>query len=507
MANLTVESQIERAKIQGMLSNWRLTPATFAYKITGGSWIPKKHLLLISTKIATAVAQGNGRLIVSMPPRHGKSELCSVHTPCWFLEKYPEKRVILSSYGADLSVGFSRRVRDTFMNKDNFDLLKTRLEGAKSVDQFLTDKGGGMYSMGVGGPITGRGADLLLIDDYIKEIKEALSPSQRQYLWDWFATTAFTRLEPNATVVIIATRWHSDDLIGRVLKNMVGHGWDYIEIPAIAEKNDPIGREVGQPLFPERYSLKALRERKAVLGNAYFQAIYQQKPVDETNKIADASWLQIVKAVPDIQGFQSARCWDLASSEEGGDFTVGVKVMYHKDTDRMWITDIRRGQWSPGQVEKAVAAFAQLDGKDCTVIIEREPGSSGKLLEEAYTNRVLKGYRVIPVTTSSHKVVRAQPFLAAAENGKIYVVEGDWNKEFLQEFDMFPGGFGTFDDQVDAAGSAYAKLSGKKAFSASWGRQKDTTNHNYASRVNIKNTRAAFQKLGGKSATRVTFGR
>ena len=145
-----------------------------------------------------------------------------------------------------------------------------------------------MVSVGLGGAITGRGADVLLIDDYIKEIKEALSTTTREYIWNWFTTTAFTRLEPGGTCIIIATRWHHDDLIGRILKHNPGGAWDYIHIPAEAMENDLLGRAVGEPLFPERYPIEVLRERKAVLGSFFYNALYQQIPENPEAAITDA---------------------------------------------------------------------------------------------------------------------------------------------------------------------------------------------------------------------------
>src|SRR5690606_9588289 len=154
-----------------------------------------------------------------MPPRHGKSEFLSVNTPIWFLEKFAHKRVILASYGADLAAEFSLKVRDTFQNTENRHLLNTRLRKDKQrVDDFKTTDGGGMVAAGIGGTITGKGADLLLIDDYVKNAEEALSKTVKEKIWNWFLSTAFTRLEPNATVIILATRWDKGDLIGMVLE-------------------------------------------------------------------------------------------------------------------------------------------------------------------------------------------------------------------------------------------------------------------------------------------------
>ncbi|KAH0542672.1 hypothetical protein GP486_008622, partial [Trichoglossum hirsutum] len=341
-----------------------------------------------------------------------------------------------------------------FTNENNFGLLRTRLmQGAKKVDAFSTEHGGSMYAMGVGGPITGRGADVLLIDDYIKEIKEALSPAQRQYIWDWFTTTARTRLEPGGTVIIVATRWHSDDLIGRICTNMMHQGWDYIEIPAIATQEhcnlegglDIFGRHVGDALFPARYPIADLLELQDTLGSIFFSALFQQKPVDQTNKIADRTWIKIATEVTRYnEPLTFARAWDLAATKDGGDFTCGIHFVYNKQRDVGIYTDMQRGQLSAQQAETLVKRTAEEDGIDTKIYIEVEPGSSGKALFEHYRINVLPGYTVIPVPSTKAKVVRAQPMLAAAEAGKLSFLQGPWNEAALREFDSFPG---EFDDQ------------------------------------------------------------
>jgi hypothetical protein len=256
----------DRRIISQVQKNWKLTPATLAYRISRQQWIPAKHLQYISLRVAQAIARGNGRIIISAPPRHGKSQLTSIYVPTWILEQFPNYKVILAGYGADLATGFSRQVRDIFTDEDNHGLLKTRIrQDAKRVEAFLVEgHTGGMYAVGLGGAITGRGAHVLLIDDYIKEIKEALSPAYRDYIWNWFVTTAYTRLEPGGTCIIIATRWHSDDLIGRLLATEgttdTGGKWEYIELPAIAEEGDMLGRKVGEALFPDRYPISALED-------------------------------------------------------------------------------------------------------------------------------------------------------------------------------------------------------------------------------------------------------
>lgn len=461
MSSMTIHDQELVAKIAG---NWKLTPATFAHKLSRGRWIPAQWLLYVSQLIAQAIAEGNGRIIISAPPRHGKSELIDVYTPAWVLENFPWMSVILASYGAELSEGFGRRTRDLII--DNEDLLTARIRrDASRVGDFKTEQGGAMFSVGLGGAITGRGAHVLLIDDYIKEIKEALSQTYRDYIWNWFTTTAYTRLEPGGTCIIIATRWHSDDLIGRILKAFPGQ-WTNIVLPAIAEQNDLLGRKPGEPLFAERYPIKVLMERLEVLGSGFFQALFQQRPLDEAKKLSDGAWLKIVDIIPATK-LRLRRVWDLAATEGGGDYTVGTLCGYDDLTGHFYILNVKRGQLSPKQVEELVLKTAIEDGTQVEIDIEQEPGSSGKALVEDYTIRILPEFKVEGVPVVKNKILRAQPLLAAAEMGKVFLFAAAWNQRFVQEFDVFPG---EYDDQVDTAAAGYTKMAGKKLYSATWGR-------------------------------------
>lgn len=508
--DVDLNNPLIKEQLNRVLADWRLTPATFAHRISRGKWIAKDHLAYISMKIAQGVARGGARIIISAPPRHGKSQLASIYTPAWVLERYPNKQVILASYGAELAVGFGRQVRDIFTDSENQGLLKVRLRrDTQKVAAFLTDHGGGMYSVGMGGAITGRGAHVLLIDDYIKELKEALSPAYRDTIYNWFTTVAFTRLEPGGSCIIIATRWHSDDLIGRLLTNFPGQ-WEYIELPAQAYEDDILGRAPGEPLFPERYPTERLTELKETLGSLFYEALFQQRPVDESKKISDGSWLKIIpyadyEYVAKRHHMKHARVWDLAATEDGGDYTAGTLVAYDKDMSNFYILDVKRGQWGPKEVETHVYDTAQLDGLDIPVYIEQEPGSAGKSLVEHYAANVLKDFSVKPVPTTTKKVIRAQPFLAAAEHGKVYLVEGKWNNAFVKEFDTFPG---AFDDQVDTAAAGYTQLSGKKAFSASWGR---STSGRTANSNRIKREQGKLFKTSRPRSNRLvrgaTFGR
>ncbi len=447
---------------------WRLTPATTAIKLSNGWWSPTKHLLYISTIIATAISRGNARIIVSMPPRHGKSELLSVWTPIWYLDHHPDDHVILTSYGSDLATGFGRRVRDTI--RERTDILRVRVRHDSSrVDSFLTTGRGGMYSVGIGGPITGRGANLLLVDDYLKNAKDAASETIRNANFDWFISTAFTRLEPQGSVVILATRWNIDDLIGRLKKRPETGNWLVIELPGIAETNDPIGRKPGESLWPERYSLDALQSIKNTLGTYFWQSLYQQRPIPGGTNVANESWFPVIDILPHRSRLHKVRYWDLAATADGGDYTSGTLISEDVETGLFYVEDIRRFQKSPASVETMIRTTANFDGRDVKVLIEQEPGASGKSLVDHYVRDVLKEFTVDGRRATGDKFVKAQSFLAAAEAGKVRLLRGSWNEGFIDEILIFPGG--DHDDQVDSTCGAYNDLIDKRPRAGTWGRE------------------------------------
>lgn len=457
-------------EVESLLSGggWRLTPATTAVKLSEGWWKATKHLLYISTIIATAISRGDARIIVSMPPRHGKSELLSVWTPIWYLDHNPDDHVILTSYGADLATGFGRRVRDTIRARD--DILNVRIrQDSRRVDSFLTTGRGGMFSVGIGGPVTGRGANLLLVDDYLKNAKDSTSESIRSDIFEWFISTAFTRLEPGGSVIILATRWNIDDLIGRLKKRPETGKWLVIELPALAEKNDPLGRLPGESLWPERYSLESLQAIKNTLGTYFWQSLYQQRPIPGGTNVASEGWFPVIDILPHRSRLHKLRYWDLASTADGGDYTSGTEMSEDIETGIFYVEDIRRAQKSPAAVEMLVQNTAEHDGRDVKVIIEQEPGASGKSLVDHFVRNVLKEFTVDGRRASGDKFVRAQPFLAAAEAGKVRLLRGSWNQGFIDEILVFPEGEN--DDQVDSTCGAFNELIAKRPKAGTWGRE------------------------------------
>ncbi len=464
-------SHTDQQRLQAALKEgWRLTPATLATKITNGRWIAARHLLYISTIVATEVAKGGARIILTMPFRHGKSEFLSINTPIWFLEKWPEKYVMNITYGLELATDFSLRVRDTFLDPDLQHLLRTRLNHRKMrADRFLTTAGGGLTAAGIGGPIVGRGADLMLIDDYIKNAEEAMSKGAHKKIFEWFKSTAYTRLEPNASLIVLATRWDFKDLIALLQTELPHENWTTINLPAIAEINDPLGREVGEALWPERYDEVALERIKKTLGSYWWAAECQQNPKASMSGADLGSKLKIVSEseLPPLAELKTLRIWDLAATEGGGDYTAGAKMARQRDTGRIYITDMQRKQKSPGNVKKMVNACAEGDGHGVKIWMEQEPGSSGKTVITDY-EKFLKGYAFEGEKATGPIEVRASPLIAAIEAGNVYVMKADWNENLKDELDGFPDADN--DDQVVVLALGYNKLVLGVSGSLTWGR-------------------------------------
>ena len=436
------------------------------------------HHRLIAEKLDAVVRGDITRLMIFVPPRFGKTELASRRLPAFLLGKNPDEQVITVSYSADLASQNNRDVQriidspryqeifpDTMLSGQN---VRTLAYGnyLRNSEMFEVVGHSGFYkSAGVGGGIVGRGFTCGIIDDPVKNAEEANSPTYREKVWEWYTTTFYTRQEKNARIILIMTRWHDDDLAGRLLEqtdtSMYAEEWDVVELQAIKEKEDVADdpREIGEVLWPEKYSLESLRTTKAVLGSYAFSAQYQQDPRVREGGMFSRGDFEIVDQPPGALHW--VRYWDLAATEKkqrskSGEpaYTAGVK-MAEKD-GIFYIADVRRAQVSPAGVERLIQQTAQLDGAGTEIYMEQEPGSGGKNTIDHYARRILRGFSFRGDRPSGSKEVRAEPLSAAAENGNVKLVKGRWNSEFLDEAESFPRG--KFKDQIDAASGAHSKL-------------------------------------------------
>ncbi|MFN0054238.1 MAG: terminase large subunit domain-containing protein [Planctomycetales bacterium] len=259
------------------------TPACFAVAASGGRWRLVRHLHLIDRAVVETI-QGGGAsiLVIEAPPRHGKSELISRYLPAWFLGVNPDKRVMLAGYGAGFAGGWGRKAREILeLHGPSWFGVSVRRDLRASANWGIVGRDGGMTTSGVGGPMTGRGADLLIIDDPVKNAAQAQSERQREAHWDWWQSTASTRLEPGGCCIVIATRWHEDDLSGRLIREGADGSGPQVRrltLPALADKRDDLGRPAGYPLWPERWPLKELERIRRSRSRDWWMALYQQSP-------------------------------------------------------------------------------------------------------------------------------------------------------------------------------------------------------------------------------------
>ena len=273
--------------------------------------------------------------MIFAPPQHGKSELVSVRLPAFWLGRRPDDPVLLSSYAADLAYSKSRQARD-IIESDAFRLLFPTVatsRDSRAVNQWqIAGRRGYMKAVGVGGPVTGHGGPLGIIDDPFENWEQAQSLTHRNRVWDWYRGTFRTRIWENGAIVLIMTRWHEDDLAGRLLEQDAG-GWEVLRLPALAESQadrdahnvkmhlgaglpDPLGREPGAALCPKRFSTVALLELKADVGSLVWSAEYQGAPTLPEGGMFKRHWLPIVDAAP-AEG-RAVRYWDKAGQADGG---------------------------------------------------------------------------------------------------------------------------------------------------------------------------------------------
>ncbi|OUJ11832.1 phage terminase large subunit [Acetobacter sp. DsW_059] len=414
-----------------------------------------------------AVARGEiTRLMVFMPPRHGKSELISRRFPAWYLGQYPDRQVICAAYSATLAQDFGRTVRNLVASPGFTALFPAVSLAADSAarDTWHTAAGGSYTATGTGGGLTGRGAHLALIDDPVKDRQEAESPLRRQAVWEWYRSVLRTRLMPGGAIVLAMTRWSPDDLAGRLLadmKNGTGEAWEVLSLPAMAEEQetpDALGRLPGAVLWPEAFAPQALHDLRLAVGEREWSALYQQRPVPAEGHLFSTALMTVHDALP-AQG-QSVRRWDLAATTRNrSDWTAGVKMTRLPD-GRYAVADVVRLRGDPAQVEAALLATASQDGAATEIILPQDPGQAG-VAQVRYLAGRLAGYRVRAVRETGDKATRAAPFAAQVNAGNVLVQRAPWTAHFLEELSLFPAG--GHDDQVDAAAGAFAALAGTVA--------------------------------------------
>lgn len=396
------------------------------------------------------------RLIINIPPRYSKTEIAVINFMAWCFGKVPDCEFIHISYSATLAANNAFQTRNLVQEpafKRVFPDLKLR-DDSKAKDDWRTVAGGVCYAQGTGGTITGFGAGkiresfggAIVIDDPHKAA-EASSDTIRSNVIEWFQNTLESRTNsPNTPIIVIMQRLHEHDLSGWLLDGGNGEEWEHLCLSAVQED--------GTALWPEKHSIERLKQMEDAAPYV-FSGQYRQLPSPPAGGFFKPDRIEIVDALPN-NILKEVRAWDLAASENEGDWTAGPRMLKTPD-NQIYIVDMVRGRWGPDGVENTIKQTAQMDGRAVMVRLPQDPGQAGKAQAKNFIT-MLSGFNVKAETVSGDKITRAQPFAAQVNIGNVKMLRGDWNKELIKELRVFPNG--VHDDQVDGLSDGFNELNG-----------------------------------------------
>jgi predicted phage terminase large subunit-like protein len=392
------------------------------------------------------------RLIINMPPRHTKSEFASYLLPAWFLGRFPHKKVIQTSHTAELAVGFGRKVRnlvDSEVYSGIFPELNLQAD-SKAAGRWNTSRGGDYFAIGVGGAVTGKGADLLIIDDPHSEQEAALAqvnPEIYDKTYEWYTSGPRQRLQPGGAIVIVMTRWSQKDLTGQVLKSAAQRGgeeWKVIEFPAIMPS--------GKPLWPEFWSLEELEALKEELPNSKWQAQYQQQPTSDASAIIKREWWQIWEHDSPPHCEFIIQSWDTAflKSERADYSACTTWGVFYKDDDTgerqaniILLNAFKKRMEFPELKQRAYEEWKEWEPD--AMIVEAKAAGSPLIFELRQM-----GIPVSEFTPSkgNDKIARLNAVADLFASGRVWVPNRNWAEELVEEVAAFPAG--EHDDMVDS---------------------------------------------------------
>lgn len=438
-------------------------PMGYGVALSAGRYRYARHIAYLSERIAYHVRHGDGRLIVAMPPRHSKSETISHYTPVWALDQFPWLKIILCSYEASFARSWGRMVRNTIA--DHVDRLRVRIaEDSQAAEGWQTTEGGGMNTAGAGGPITGKGADLLIVDDPFKNAEEAESATIREKIWEWWQSTARTRLEPGGTIIILHTRWHEDDLIGRLIQQAQADPeadqWEVINFPAIAEDADLLGRQPGEALWPWRYPAEALTKLAKAVGSRWFAAMFQGRPAPAEGGLLKRTWWGFYRERP-ARFDEVIQSWDMAFKDtKSSDYVVG-QVWGRIGAEKYLLDQVRDRMDFPATLQAVRALTAKWPQAHAKLVEDKANGPA----VIAQLKREIAG--LIAVEPEGGKVARVNAVSPTIEAGNVYLPDpsiAPWIGDFLTECSQFPNG--AHDDQVDAMSQALNRMMSETTLAA-----------------------------------------
>ena len=423
------------------------------------------HIKYLADKLTQVVynPEFKDRLSVAMPPQHSKSSLVTVAFPVWLTVRNPKLRIFVVNAEKELSKTFGIQIRQLMQNMGHYYNMDVSNVQSSNTSLMFTKNGwlcdGSIKLTGISGGISGRPADILIIDDPYKGVEMEFTPTALKHKWRDYSSLIEQRARSKTKLILLHTRWHSEDIQGKLLEDEYQKSkYEFIQLPAIAGENDILGRKPGEPLWPQYYDLDFYLDKQQTMGERQFQAIYQQQPLDLTS---DFFYTDNLIFEDKFDDYTIARCrsWDIASSDDQlgdqRDYTVGVR-MVKTSTDQYWIFDYERGQYG-NNLSNILRKTAERDGKAYHILIEPGTGNS-QLLYDIYKKK-LEGYRTKHSKPKGEsKVDRATPLANAIYDGKVHVMINNDNlrQTFLDEFKAFPNG--KHDDIVDACSYGYLWL-------------------------------------------------
>ena len=387
------------------------------------------------------------RLMVFAPPRHGKSDEANVYFPPWVMGRNPDWHIISTSYSQTKANDVGRKVRNQLDDKLHQAVFPDcRIaDDMKSIQHFSTEQGGEYYSMGSGGTVVGRGGKLIIIDDPIKDRASAESKLEREKLKTWYRGVAYTRLAPKGRILLINTRWHEDDLSGWQLKEFASEGWVVLNMPAIAEDNDILGRKPGEALWPEAYPLEALGRIRNVIGSYEWNAQYQQRPVSAEGSIIKHEWLRKYDTAKDLPQFQKIvlSCDTAFKATELADPTA--ILVWGVTRNEYYLLDVLCRRMEFHELKRTITMMYQKWSASACLVEDRSSGQS--LIQEF---KRISPIPVIPIKTMNiDKVTRFSSVSHYFESGTILLpTSAPWLVDYETQITSFP--YDKHDDMVDA---------------------------------------------------------
>lgn len=454
----------------------RRSPGRMMVVCSNGRLTYNRHTALMDDAIVETLAQPEGRLILSVTVRAGKSVLTSRYGSAWYLGRNPNHRVCVACHAQELASEHGAYARDLLerWGPSMFQITVNPASRSRSRWDIL-DHEGGLVALGVGGSPIGKGFEATFVDDPIKSYEVAMNPEQRRKINEvWWQGTMESRIMESGSVIVICSRWHEDDLSGWLKVNYPGE-WRELHIPALCvdPDTDLLDRDVGESYWPTAWPTHSLEMRRDRVGQVVWQAQYQQDPITPGGRIFPVDNLRPVdRTAVDWSKLRWCRGWDLASTSGGGDWTAGV-LIGHYPNGRWLIADVRRVQENEDGVRQLMRQTADADGPATWVRFPQDPGQAGKGQAEQLV-RMMAGFNVASKPVTGDKEVRAAGLAAQVQAGNVDYLAGEpWVIPLIDELRTFPAG--RHDDQVDAAAEAFNALAlteaaGSGIARGAWGR-------------------------------------